>query len=481
MPTSPRRPSRVLLPLLVATLAWSAGQPLAGLTTGRAAQVVPNFPALTFVRQPDVAVGGVAFARQPVIHDVDIGGNPRADEPVTIGIIPGSGAPGASLVCNAMTILTDTSGDATFTDCFIDRAGTGYRLSAQVLTVSSKAWASDPFDVIVGPPSRLGFVTPPVEAFDGHPFDLVVGITDAGGNLITSGVSASVSLSLGSDASAAVTFTCPGGVSRQTSTTGPGGGTATFSDCTLNDPAASGELIELVATASDVSGGPPLQAGQSPGIPLYSGTEAPLPALVVVPSPTVLTWGQPLTLAITFAGGASRLVEIQDSLDGTTWAAIGHVATDGAGRATFVNRPRTTRLFRAVFAGPPVASAGASETSSVLVRLLATQAPVTAGAVVLRRGTAITFATTVRPVGVDVPAARVAFLLYRRTAAGWHLTATRVVAANASGVARLTWRFGTAGEWFLRSKALGTWHGDAGDPGANVESFLTSIARYTVR
>lgn len=443
--------------------------------------VVPNFPTLTYAQQPGAAVGGLPFTIQPVVHDVDAGGNPRPNEAVTIGIAPGSGSPGAVISCNAMTLLTDASGNASFTGCFIDKAGSGYRLSAQVLTVSPQAFFSSPFNVVAGAPTRLSFVSQPVEAFEGRPFDLAVAITDPGRNVVTAGVRATITLSVGQDVPDDVGLTCAGGLSRPTLTSGPGAGTATFTGCVLTDPNADGEAVEIAAAASAVSGASDLAATESAGIPLQPGSSAPLPGLTLAASATAVTWGQPVTLTIDFIGGAGRLVAIQRSIDGQGWTQIGSVTTDSSGHASLASRPRTTGLYRAAYAGTASDPGGVSDASDVVVRLYAAQTPAHATSTVVARGTTVTFSTTVRPVGSDVATPRVSFLVYRRVGSAWHLTATRTVTPNSSGIARLAWRFAATGEFYVRSKALGTWPDAPDDPGANADSLLTSLARYTVR
>ena len=438
-----------LLALLIA-LVPAAAQPVA------ADDVVPNFPTLTYAQQPGAAVGGVPFTIQPVVHDVDAGGSPRANEGVTIGIAPGTGTLDATISCNVMTLLTDASGNASFTDCFIDKAGTGYRLSAQVLAVSPQAFFSSPFTVAVGSATRLSFVNQPIEAFEGRPFDLAVGITDPGRNVVTSGASATITLSLGQDVSDDVGLACAGGLSRPTLTSGPGAGTVSFAGCVLTDPNPDGESVGLDATASAVSGVSDLAATESVGITLQPGTSAPLPGLTLASSATAITWGQPVTFTIDFTGRAGRLVAIERSIDGHGWTRIGSITTDMSGHGSLSYRPRTTGLYRAAFAGSVSDPGGVSEAGHVVVRLYAAQTPAHAASTVLARGTTVTFSTTVRPVGPDVGTLHVSFLVYRRVGSLWHLTATRTVTPNSGGIARLAWRFASTGEFYVRSKAVGT-------------------------
>jgi hypothetical protein len=48
------------------------------------------------------------------------------------------------------------------------------------------------------------------------------------------------------------------------------------------------------------------------------------------------------------------------------------------------------------------------------------------------------------------------------------------------GRARLTWRFTITGEWYVRSKALGT-QDSSGERSQTADSVPTPLARYTIR
>jgi hypothetical protein len=440
--------------------------------------VAPSVATLTFTSEPLGGTGRQPFTIQPVVHDVDSGGNPVVGDSVTIGILPDTGAPGAILSCTGTNALTDPAGNATFSGCLIEKLGAGYRLIAQSPAATAPAM-SDPFDIAVGPPVQLTFLGGTAATYVGHPFDAVVGITDNGMNVVASGVSATITLGVGPDVAEDVVLACPGGLSRPTLTSGPAAGTATFSGCTLDRPIGSDADAALVAIASAVSGAALLAMGASGLITVRPGTEAPLPALVLL-APGEVTWGQPATFGIAFTGGASLDIDIQRSIDAATWTSIGHVTTDASGQATLLYRPRTSGYYRAVYAGPPTSAAGSTDPDLVQVRLLVSQVPVHTATAVIRRGTSITFSATVRPVGPDLASRAVTFLVYRQVAGAWQLTATRVVAADGVGVARFTWRFGTAGEFYVRSKASRP-PGDPATPGPNLISALTPIARYTVR
>lgn len=177
------------------------------------------------------------------------------------------------------------------------------------------------------------------------------------------------------------------------------------------------------------------------------------------------------------------VVEVERSMDGgQTWGRIGvRLAPDGMGGYSASHRPRLTARYRAVLLDGMGAVTATSAVVGVLVRQLAIQRPVHQAAKTIARGTSVTFTTTIRPIGPDLPRAQVLYLIYQRTGASWRQVAFRQVTAGVDGVARLTWRFTTRGEFYVRSKGMGNWRESIDDPGTNFDSIRTPIARFTVR
>lgn len=201
----------------------------------------------------------------------------------------------------------------------------------------------------------------------------------------------------------------------------------------------------------------------------------------------VVAWGESVTFSATIVTIAivpppNATIELQRSYDGQTWGRISpDLVSDGQGAYTAVHRPRLTALYHAVLRDANGAATATSETVGVMVRQLAIQRPVHGTAKVIERGTAVTFTTTIRPIGPDLPAPRVEFLVYRRVNGTWRrVTFRHAIADPATGVARLTWRFTTPGDWYIRSRGVGNWRDFIDDPGSNFASVLTPIARYRV-
>ena len=100
--------------------------------------------AVSFTSQPTAtATPNENFSTQPIVN-VTAGGTPYAGLTVTLAIKPGTGSTGAVLSCSSLTAVTDASGNVAFSNCRIDRAGSGYQLRA---TSDSAIGDTSAFDV----------------------------------------------------------------------------------------------------------------------------------------------------------------------------------------------------------------------------------------------------------------------------------------------------------------------------------------------
>lgn len=191
---------------------------------------------LAFTTQPGGgATGGTAFPTQPVVTAQDAGGNRVTSfaGTITLSILSGTGAAGAALSnCSGST----SNGVASFSNCAIDKAGTGYQLHASAnggaLTADSAA-----FDVAVGAVSQLAFTTQPGGSATGglaFPTQPVVTAQDAGGNTVTSYTRA-ITLTIANNTGDrnAVLSGCSGTTTN---------GVASFSDCEIDLPATDYRL-----------------------------------------------------------------------------------------------------------------------------------------------------------------------------------------------------------------------------------------------
>ncbi len=427
---------------------------------------------------PATVSGGMAFSTQPTVRVQDAAGNTVASDSSTVVTLsiasgtPASGGPG-TLTCTGGLSMTVTAGVATFSGCAIDKAGVGYRLNASSTPALTTA-LSNAFTVTAGAATKLAFsVQPPATGSSGTPFPgtIQVAITDAGGNVVTTGITATIALTIGTNPGGG-TLSCTGGTSATTVN-----GVATFTGCAIT---GSGNGYTLVATATATTPVTSLAPATSTPINLTSvaaaitiTTSPPLNG--ATPPTAVIVWGHDVTLTVHFGGnGANRAFQLQVTRDQVTWSTIANLTTNSAGDASFVYGPSDNRYYRAVFAGAADLSAGTSPTVRVVVRSIILLRPTNLGVVDrITHGTTLTFTATARPNRPELPQARADFVVYRLTSFGWAKVLDRVVAVDlATGRATLTITFSGAGKFYVRAQLVPT--------PVNANSGWTPVERYDV-
>lgn len=420
---------------------------------------------LGFATQPAGATGGVAFTTQPVVT-VRAGASTTATHDnatvVSLAIKAGTGATGATLTCTGGLTRTVTSGVATFSGCAIDKASPTSPANPYVLVATANGLTlaeSAVLAVTVGPATKLVFTAQPAAAVAAQAFPIqpVVAIADAGGNTVTSGASATktVTLALATNPGGGL-LTCTGGLAKTAVA-----GVATFAGCTISKP---GVGYTLVASSSGLTSATTLPFN------VVSGAN-----LTLTNSASVITWGNAVVLTLHIDQlGANRTVQLQGSKNGGSWTTIANLLTNSAGTAMLSYRPATNLYYRAVFAGAADLGALTSNTTRTVVRQISILRPTNFGAVKrISRGTAITFVDTVRPSRPELTPATVRFVFYRRASSGaWQLMAIRDLPANSLGQASTRWTF-SVGEWYVRSQARPT--------PDNANSVWGSVERYSVR
>jgi hypothetical protein len=407
---------------------------------------------------PSPNTGGTALSTQPTIRVEDVAGNTVTSDSTTVvtlsiaGGTPTSGGPG-TLTCTGGNSKTVTNGIATFSGCTIDKVGTGYRLMATSVPVFTSA-TSDAFNVVAGSASKLTFTSQPpttVNAGSAFPSPVLVAITDAGGNVITTGIAATISLAFGNNPGSA-TLACNGGNTSNTLS-----GVATFSGCTVS---AQGVGYTLTATALATAPVIPL----APAASTTFNVTAPAAAISLTPSPSngVIVWGNDVTFTIHFAvNGAGKVVALQVSKDGINWSTISGASalvTNGGGDATFVYGPSDNRYYRAVFSGTPDLSAGMSSVVRVVVRQTNQLRPTNDGRIKsVGPGTTVLFKSTIRPNRPELPQPRAEFVVYQLVGATWIKVSDVIIDANRSdGVATFSRTFNGIGRFYVRSQAVPT-------------------------
>jgi RHS repeat-associated protein len=213
------------------------GAPSAALTITAGAPT-----QLVFTHQPSGGPGGTAFAVQPVVTAQDAGGNPVPgyNDNVTLSIGSGASVSGVALTC-AHNPVAAVNGVATFAGCNINKAHTGYTLTAHVNAPSLTA-TSTSFGITAGAASGIAFGTAPDGAHGGIAFTTqpVVNLTDSGGNPVNGTVTLSLDASTNSEGA---TLTCVA------TTLGTTNGHADFSGCKI-DKNGTYQLTATSGTAS---------------------------------------------------------------------------------------------------------------------------------------------------------------------------------------------------------------------------------------
>jgi hypothetical protein len=419
-----------------------------------------------------VTVGaGAPFTLQPEVRVEDASGNTVTSDNTTVVTLaiksgtPVSGGPG-TLTCTGGNSKTVTAGVADFTGCSINTPGTNYQLTATSTPVLTPA-TSGAFNVAVGAASKLAFVTqPPTTATANVPFGNVqVAIEDAGGNVITSGITATIALTIGANPGAG-TLTCSGGNNATTVN-----GVATFTGCSIS---AQGNGYTLVATAVATAPVTTLAPATSTAI----NVTAPSATITLTPSSTVITWGGSVTFTTHFGtNGVGKTFTLQVSKDGVNWSNItgATIVTDGSGNGSFTYRPSDNRYYRASFAGTGDLGAGNSNVVRVVVRQISVIRPApTSTYRTISRGTQITFTSTIRPNRPELPQATAHFKVYQFQNGEWVQVLDRMVPVDRSnGVATLQITFNTPGKFYARSQAIPT--------SFNANSVWSDLVRYIVR
>jgi hypothetical protein len=175
---------------------------------------------LTFTQAPvTTSAGSTMPAVRVAIQDASGNTVTSATAQVTlaIGANPGSGT------LSGTTTVSAVNGVAVFSTLSIDKAGSGYTLTAASAGLADAT--SPAFDILTGSANHLVFITGPTDRVVGEKFSpsLQVQVQDAGGNPVAT-------------ATSSITLTSSGGAGTLSGTTTvtPVLGTATFSNLAIN-------------------------------------------------------------------------------------------------------------------------------------------------------------------------------------------------------------------------------------------------------
>ena len=196
---------------------------------------------LAFTVQPTNVTAGNTFTPVVRVNAQDAFGNMVTTFAgvVTMAITPGTGTSGAIL--SGTTAELPVGGVATFPNLNIDKAGTGYTLSATATGLTSAVSAT--FNIVAAAAQRLVFTIQPATTIAGAVITPAIQVSarDAFGNAAT-GFTGSVTI--------AIVTNPAGGVLTGTTVIAPVTGIAVFSDLGI-DKAGSG--YRLLATAAGVT------------------------------------------------------------------------------------------------------------------------------------------------------------------------------------------------------------------------------------
>ena len=210
--------------------------------------IAAGVPAkLAWSIQPGNGLGGQALTTQPQVQIEDASGNPVAGDSsaVTLAIAnnPGNGT------LSGCTGTSNGNGLVSFSGCKIDKAGTGYTLTATDAAdnLTTPSTPSNPFMISVGPAAQLSFTTPPGTTVAGDKFGTqpVVTIQDLGGNTVRN--TSTVSLAIGTN---------PGGGTLSGCTETTTAGVATFSGCSISKPGNGYTLVASDGTLAPATSTP---------------------------------------------------------------------------------------------------------------------------------------------------------------------------------------------------------------------------------
>jgi type II secretory pathway pseudopilin PulG len=163
--------------------------PAFNVTPGAASQLVVT-------SQPGNGTGESVLSTQPAVTVEDAFGNVVTTDTSAVVLGIGTNPSGGTLNCTTDPVAA-VGGLASFAGCKIDKAGTGYTLTATDGALTSITTST--FNVTVGAATQLSFTTQPGNGSSATILSTqpVVTVQDAGGNTVTSS-SASVTLAISS-------------------------------------------------------------------------------------------------------------------------------------------------------------------------------------------------------------------------------------------------------------------------------------------
>ncbi len=295
---------------------------------------------LTVITQPAGIRAGVVWTTQPRVAIQDAAGNTitTSTANVTLSIVPGSGTPGAILICTANP-RSAVSGIATFAGCKIDKPGDDYEVTARSPNLPDETIT---IDNPVGPATKVVITQQPTNSMAGSALapSVIVAVQDAVGNVVT-GSTATVSLAISTN---------PGsGTLSGSASVAAVNGIATFPGLSIN---RTGVGYRLTASST--------------GLTLIASNTF---NITIGPAAQLAFTTQPNGGAVNATWTAQPRVTVRDALGNTvttSTAVVTLTITPGTGvsgaKLTCTTNPRTAVAGLATFAGCRINNSGTGYT-----------------------------------------------------------------------------------------------------------------------
>ena len=251
---------------------------LTGATSNAFSITAGTAAKLAFAQQPSSAAAGANISPAVTVLVQDANGNLVTTDSSTVTLALGTNPPGNGTL-SGTTAMAAVNGIATFNNLSIDKAGTGYTLTAADGSLTGAT--SNGCNITAGAAAMLVFGQQPTSAAAGASITPAVTILvqDAFGNMVTGNISS---------VSVAISTNPPGnGTLAGTTTVAVVNGTATFSNLSINKIGAG---YTLTATDS------PLTSATSGNFNITAGAAA---QLAFGQAPYSATAGVGLTPAVT--------------------------------------------------------------------------------------------------------------------------------------------------------------------------------------
>lgn len=416
------------------------GRPLAALTVALALSLVPlaaTVAAATHHELVAMAAGNWAagVARTFAVtahnedHTVDTGytGTVHFSSSDSLAVLPADYTfTAADAGVRTFTATLKTAGPQTVTTWDVPHGSISGAMTVKVAAAA---------------PAKLAFVQEPGDGVADYPVPQqpVVVIQDEFGNWASA---ASAEVALAPLAGPAATLTCKPATSLTTVA-----GVAAFVACKL-DASGSGFVLRASAAGLASADSAAFDLAAMPGVTARMNS-----------SRTLISYGESTTLDLEIsAGGRHRVRLYRMDAGSIAWVATGpgSVETDASGRYTFTVGPKHSALYQVRSEADEALGPMLSDTVMIGVRQTVQLEP---AAVALRaavaRGSTVVYTARVRPAKAGVRPV-VSFVIAQHVGARW-LTREKVkVTASAAGVATLSHRWSTRGEWEIRAQALAT-------------------------